>query len=104
MYVDGREVIDLWGGFADKERTRPWRRDTLANVYSTTKGITAIAAHQLVERGELDLDAPVARYWPEFAQKGKAEIPVRMLLNHQAGTAGGREAARSPTTSTTGRR
>src|SRR4029453_18503488 len=71
--------------FADKDRTRPWRRDTLANVYSTTKGITAICAHQLVERGELDLDAPVARYWPEFAQKGKADIPVRMLLNHQAG-------------------
>ncbi len=85
VYVDGREVIDLWGGFADKDRTRPWRRDTLANVYSTTKGITAIAAHQLVERGELELDAPVARYWPEFAQKGKAEIPVRMLLNHRAG-------------------
>jgi len=87
VVVDGREVIDLWGGYADKDRTRPWRRDTLANVYSTTKGITAIAAHQLVERGELDLDAPVARYWPEFAQQGKAEIPVRMLLNHQAGLA-----------------
>jgi len=87
VVVEGREVIDLWGGFADKERSRPWRRDTLANVYSTTKGITAIAAHQLIERGELDLDAPVARYWPEFAQKGKAEIPVRMLLNHQAGLA-----------------
>jgi CubicO group peptidase (beta-lactamase class C family) len=87
VVVDGREVIDLWGGFADKDRTRPWRRDTLANVYSTTKGITAIAAHQLVERGELDLDAPVARYWPEFAQNGKAEIPVRMLLNHRAGLA-----------------
>jgi len=87
VVVDGRELIDLWGGFADRERTRPWRRDTLANVYSTTKGITAIAAHQLVERGELELDAPVARYWPEFAQKGKASIPVRMLLNHRAGLA-----------------
>ena len=87
VVVEGREVIDLWGGYADKDRTRPWRRDTLANVYSTTKGITALAAHQLVERGELDLDAPVARYWPEFAQNGKAEIPVRMLLNHQAGLA-----------------
>jgi len=87
VIVDGREVIDLWGGFADKDRTRPWRRDTLANVYSSTKGITAIAAHQLIERGELELDAPVARYWPEFAQNGKAEIPVRMLLNHQAGLA-----------------
>ncbi len=85
VVVEGRELIDLWGGYADKERSRPWRRDTLANVYSTTKGITAIAAHQLIERGELDLDAPVSRYWPEFAQKGKAGIPVRMLLNHQAG-------------------
>jgi CubicO group peptidase (beta-lactamase class C family) len=87
VVVEGRELIDLWGGFADKARSRPWRRDTLANVYSTTKGITAIAAHQLIERGELELDAPVARYWPEFAQKGKAELPVRMLLNHQAGLA-----------------
>ncbi len=87
VYVDGREVIDLWAGYADAARTRPWRRDTLANVYSSTKGITAIAAHQLVERGELELDAPVARSWPEFAQAGKAEIPVRMLLNHQAGLA-----------------
>lgn len=87
VVVEGRELIDLWAGFADKARSRPWRRDTLANVYSTTKGITAIAAHQLIERGELELDAPVARYWPAFAQKGKAEIPVRMLLNHQAGLA-----------------
>ncbi len=87
VFVGGREVIDLWAGYTDKERTRPWQRDTLANVYSTTKGITAIAAHQLVERGELELDAPVARYWPEFAQSGKAAIPVRMLLNHRAGLA-----------------
>ena len=85
VYLDGRLAIDLWGGFMDPEKTKPWRRDTLANVYSTTKGITAICAHQLVERGELDLDAPVARYWPEFAQNGKAELPVRMLLSHRAG-------------------
>jgi CubicO group peptidase (beta-lactamase class C family) len=85
VYLNGRLVIDLWGGFANHEKTRPWRRDTLANVYSTTKGITALCAHQLVERGQLDLDAPVARYWPEFAQNGKAEIPVRMLLSHRAG-------------------
>jgi len=85
IYRDGVPVVDLWGGFADKDRTKPWRRDTLANVYSTTKGITALCAHQLVERGELDLDAPVARYWPEFAQAGKGEIPVRMLLSHRAG-------------------
>src|SRR5262245_16606849 len=87
VYHDGRLVIDLWGGFCDAEKTRPWRRDTLANVYSTTKGITAICAHQLVERGELDLDAPVARYWPEFAANGKQEISVRQLLSHVGGLA-----------------
>ena len=85
IYRDGELVVDLWGGFANAAKTIPWQRDTLANVYSTTKGITAICAHQLVERGELDLDAPVARYWPEFAQAGKADIPVRMLLSHRAG-------------------
>ncbi len=85
IFLDGRLIVDLWGGFADKEGGQPWRRDTLANVYSTTKGITALCAHQLVERGELDLDAPVARYWPEFARNGKGELPVRMLLSHQAG-------------------
>jgi CubicO group peptidase (beta-lactamase class C family) len=83
--VDGELVVDLWGGHCDEARTRPWRRDTIANTYSTTKGMTAICAHQLVERGLLDLDAPVARYWPEFAANGKAAIPVRWLLSHQAG-------------------
>jgi CubicO group peptidase (beta-lactamase class C family) len=85
VYLDGRVVIDLWGGWMDEPRTQPWRRDTLANVYSTTKGITAICAHQLVEQGLLDLEAPVARYWPEFAQNGKADLPVHMLLSHRAG-------------------
>src|SRR6202035_5115573 len=75
--IDGRQVVDLWGGNADRERTRPWARDTIVNVFSTTKGITAICAHRLVDQGLLDLDAPVARYWPEFAQSGKANIPVR---------------------------
>ena len=88
VYLEGRPVVDLWGGFADPAKTKPWRRDTLANVYSTTKGITALCAHQLIERGELDLDAPVARYWPEFARAGKANLPVRYLLSHQAGLAG----------------
>jgi CubicO group peptidase (beta-lactamase class C family) len=74
-----------WGGFADAARTRPWGRDTIVNVYSTTKGVTALCAHRLVEAGRLDLDAPVARYWPEFAQAGKERIPVRFLLSHQAG-------------------
>jgi CubicO group peptidase (beta-lactamase class C family) len=83
--LDGRPVVDLWGGFADAARTRPWQRDTIVNVYSTTKGVTAICAHRLVEAGRLDLDAPVARYWPEFAQAGKERMPVRFLLSHQAG-------------------
>jgi len=85
--LDGETVVDLWGGFVDLERTRPWQRDTLVNVYSTTKGMTALCAHQLVERGALDLDAPIAEYWPEFGQAGKQAIPVRQLLTHQAGLA-----------------
>jgi CubicO group peptidase (beta-lactamase class C family) len=85
LTLEGETVVDLWAGFMDGERTQPWQRDTLANVYSTTKGITALAAHRLVDEGLLDLDAPVARYWPEFAQNGKERLPVRFLLSHQAG-------------------
>ena len=83
--VDGRSVVDLWAGHADAARTRPWERDTIVNVYSTTKGMTAICALRLADQGLLDLDAPVARYWPEFAQAGKSDIPVRDLLSHRAG-------------------
>jgi CubicO group peptidase (beta-lactamase class C family) len=83
--IAGRSVIDLWGGHRDAARTRPWTRDTLVNVYSTTKGVTAICANRLAERGKLDLDAPVADYWPEFAAAGKERIPVRWLLCHKAG-------------------
>ncbi|RKT54253.1 serine hydrolase domain-containing protein [Saccharothrix australiensis] len=85
VYVDGRPVVDLWGGFADREANRPWTEDTIVQVASTTKGATAICAHLLARRGELDLDAPVARYWPEFGAAGKEDIPVRWLLSHQAG-------------------
>jgi CubicO group peptidase (beta-lactamase class C family) len=85
--VEGETVVDLWAGHADAARTRPWQRDTLVNVYSTTKGMTAICALRLVDAGELDLDAPVARYWPEFAAAGKETLPVRYLLTHQAGLA-----------------
>jgi len=85
MYVDGKLVVDLWGGFADKARTKPWTRDTLVNIYSTTKGLAAMCAHRLVDQGKLDLDAPVAKYWPEFAQAGKDKLPVRYLLSHRAG-------------------
>ncbi len=89
--VDGRFVVDLWGGHADAARTRPWRRDTIVNVFSTTKAMTALAAHLLVDRGLLKVDAPVARYWPEFAASGKETLPVRHLLTHQAGLAALRE-------------
>jgi CubicO group peptidase (beta-lactamase class C family) len=82
---DGEAVVDLWGGFMDSAHAEPWQRDTLANVFSTTKGMTALCAHRLVDEGRLDLDAPVARYWPEFAQQGKGEITVRQLISHQAG-------------------
>ena len=85
--IDGKFVIDLWAGYADAARTRPWERDTLACLYSTTKAMTALSALVLVDRGQLDLDAPVARYWPEFAQAGKEAIPVRYLLSHQSGLA-----------------
>jgi CubicO group peptidase (beta-lactamase class C family) len=85
--IDGELVIDLWAGHADAARTRPWERDTIVNVFSTTKAMTALCAHMLVDRGLLDLDAPVARYWPEFAQSGKQSLPVRYLLCHQAGLA-----------------
>lgn len=85
VYLHGRKVVDLWGGVADPETGHPWRRDTLQVIYSTTKGVTAACAHLLAERGELDLDAPVGDYWPEFAANGKHRIPVRWLLTHQAG-------------------
>lgn len=81
----GRKVVDLWGGEADRRTGKPYERDTLQLIFSSTKGIVAIAANLLVQRGELDLDARVADYWPEFGEAGKAEIPVRWLLAHRAG-------------------
>src|SRR5215470_1543688 len=71
VVLDGKPVVDLWAGHADLEKSRPWTRDTLVNVYSTTKGVTAICAHRLADKGLLDIDAPVAKYWPEFARAGK---------------------------------
>ncbi len=87
IMVDGRCLVDLWAGYADEARTRPWERDTLVEVMSATKAVVAVAAHMLVDRSLLDLDAPVAKYWPEFAVAGKADLPVRYLLSHQAGLA-----------------
>lgn len=83
--VDGRRVVDLWAGHADKARAKPWHKNTIVNVYSTTKGLGAACAALQVERGKLDLDAPVAKYWPEFAQAGKDKLPARYCLTHQAG-------------------
>ncbi|HYD09388.1 MAG TPA: serine hydrolase domain-containing protein, partial [Acidimicrobiales bacterium] len=85
LYVDGRCVVDLWGGVADIETGREYSEDTLQLVFSTTKGLTAMCAARLMEQGLLDVDAPVASYWPEFAAAGKADIPVRWLLSHKAG-------------------
>jgi CubicO group peptidase (beta-lactamase class C family) len=83
--LGGRTVVDLWGGHADAARTRPWQADTLVNLFSTTKGMAALCAHRLADQSKLDLDAPVAKVWPEFAQADKGAIPVRWLLDHSAG-------------------
>ena len=83
--VEGKTVVDLWGGQSNNRTGTQWTDKTVSVVFSSTKGATAICAHMLAARGQLDLDAPVAQYWPEFAQSGKETIPVRMLLNHQAG-------------------
>jgi CubicO group peptidase (beta-lactamase class C family) len=96
VVLDGEPVVDLWGGHADAARSQPWKRDTIVNLYSTTKGPTAVCAHVLADRGELDLDAPVATYWPEFAAKGKETLPVRWLLSHQAGLSGLEEPRTNP--------
>ena len=90
-WVDGELVVNLWAGTADAAGTRPWQVDTVATVLSGTKGLTSTCVHQLVERGELDLDAPVARYWPEFAQAGKETITIRMVMSHRSGVIGPRK-------------
>jgi CubicO group peptidase (beta-lactamase class C family) len=83
--VDGRVVADLWGGWSDQAAARPWRPDTLVNVFSVGKGLIAACAARLVGQGRLDLDDRVAAYWPEFAAAGKDQITLRQLLSHQAG-------------------
>lgn len=85
LMVDGRLVADLWGGFRDAARQNPWARDTLVNFFSVGKVFTALVALRLVERGELDLDAPAARHWPEFVAHGKERVTLRHILSHQAG-------------------
>src|ERR1700737_757141 len=94
VMVDGHCAVDLWAGHADQAKTRAWERDTIVNVWSTTKGLCAMCAHRLADHGQLDFEAPVAKYWPEFAQAGKGMIPVSYLLNHKAGLAAIRAASR----------
>ena len=85
--IGGRPVVDLWAGHGDAARTRPWRRDTIVQVWSTTKGLCALCAHRLADQGKLDFEEPVAKYWPEFGAAGKAGMPVKFLLSHKAGLA-----------------
>ena len=85
VQVGGETVVDLWAGVADKEGQQAWHSDTILNLFSCTKTFAAVTALQLVGEGKLELDAPVARYWPEFAAAGKDKITLRHLLSHQAG-------------------
>ena len=85
VQVDGEMVVDLWAGVADQEGKKPWTRDTLANTFCAVKPYVAVAILMLVEAGKLELDAPVARYWPEFAQNGKAKVTLRQVMSHTAG-------------------
>ncbi|PND56646.1 EstA family serine hydrolase [Mycobacterium sp. ENV421] len=85
VYRDGVKVVDLWGGYRDGTAKAPWQRDTMVNMFSTTKGVTAMAVAVAVSKGLLSYDTKVADYWPEFAQAGKGEVTVRQLLAHQAG-------------------
>src|SRR4029078_11893082 len=85
VYRDGRKVVDLWGGFRNRHTRAPWQKDTIVNVFSTTKGVAALTVAVAASRGLIDYDAKVADYWPEFAQAGKGAITVRQLLGHQAG-------------------
>jgi CubicO group peptidase (beta-lactamase class C family) len=86
--IDGEIVVDLWGGFRDEARTVPWSEQTITNVWSSTKTVTSLAALMLVDRGALDVDAPVARYWPEFAAQGKQDVLVRHVMSHASGVSG----------------
>ncbi|MEI7916100.1 MAG: serine hydrolase domain-containing protein [Mycobacteriaceae bacterium] len=90
VWVDGDLVVNLWGGHADARRRRPWRENTLASVFSGSKGLTSTCVHLLADRGEIDLQAPVARYWPEFGRAGKERITIADVLGHRSGVIGPR--------------
>jgi CubicO group peptidase (beta-lactamase class C family) len=85
IYVEGKPVVDIWGGHLDETRTAPWQRDTVVNLMSIAKGVASLCIHRMAEQGRIDLDAPVSRYWPEFAQNGKGDVLVRHCLDHRAG-------------------
>src|SRR3954447_22937546 len=86
--LDGQTAVDIWGGYRDEARTTPWTQDTIVNVWSITKTITNLAMLTLVEKGQLDVHAPVAEYWPEFAANGKDDVRVRHLMSPPSGVAG----------------
>jgi CubicO group peptidase (beta-lactamase class C family) len=88
VFVAGEPVVDIWGGYLDEAKTTPWAKDTIINVWSTTKTMAALCLLILADRGELDLHAPVTKYWPEFAAAGKSEIEVRHVLSHTSGLSG----------------
>jgi CubicO group peptidase (beta-lactamase class C family) len=88
LTVDGEMVVDLWAGYRDAAKTLPWEEDTIVNVWSTTKTMSALCALVLADRGEIDLYAPVTRYWPAFGQNGKEKIEIRHFMSHSAGLAG----------------
>jgi CubicO group peptidase (beta-lactamase class C family) len=91
VWIEGDLVVNLWGGWADAAATKRWREDTLAAVYSGTKGLTSTCVHLLADRGEIDVDASVATYWPEFGQAGKESITLRMVMSHRSGVIGPRK-------------
>src|SRR3954471_22662289 len=91
VVLDGEPVVDIWAGTKDEAGQQPWERDTITNVWSTTKTMAALSVLLLADRGEIEFDAPVARYWPEFKAGGKESVEVRHLLSHNAGLSGGQE-------------
>ena len=91
VFLHGEPVVDIWGGYVDESKSAPWERDTLTNVWSTTKTMTFLCALMLADRGQLDFHAPVATYWPEFAEGGKEAVEVRHVMGHTAGLSGWEE-------------
>ena len=89
--IDGKTVVDLYGGFADEARTKPWEKDSITNIFSSSKAVTALAGLMLIDRGLLDPNEKVAKYWPEFAANGKENVLVRHILSHTSGLSGWEE-------------